>query len=385
MNATGNNSFHKKLPMIFAHIGDLHINKAKEQNYKDFLSIVAQLEIECSNNLDFVFLPGDIADHGEPEQYKMVSTALKMLSIPVHIIAGDHDMEQGSLDGFYKMLAAEHLPKSILIKNNRCIFLDVNGSGNGRPDFRLGNEQLSWLEIELSIAKENKEAICIFMHTYPFDLVEPTEKVVLNKLIAEHDVVLVDMGHTHYNELANDGHTIFSAVRSTGQIEEGPVGYSFISIDNGFVSWRFKQMEDPFPFVMITSPADYRLMRNDKYVEGNVEIRAVIFNTKNIKTVNCYVKDRDAITMSRNDKNSWSAIINFPSKELTEITVQAIDENGWPGQHTIHVASSSYKRKKVIQSGSDAASIGAWPENGIFGTQLGPNRNAKPSPPPSLK
>ena len=126
-------------------------------------------------------------------------------------------------------------------------------------------------------------------------------------------------------------------------------------------------------------------MRNDKYVEGNVEVRAVIFNTKNIKTVNCYVKDRDAITMSRNDKNTWSAIINFPSKELTEITVQAIDENGWPGQHTIHVASSSYKRKKVIQSGSDAASIGAWPENGIFGTQLGPNRNAKPSPPSALK
>ncbi len=28
---------------------------------------------------------------------------------------------------------------------------------------------------------------------------------------------------------------------------------------------------------------------------------------------------------------------------------------------------------------SDAASVGAWPENGIFGTQLGPNRNGKPS------
>jgi len=38
-------------------------------------------------------------------------------------------------------------------------------------------------------------------------------------------------------------------------------------------------------------------------------------------------------------------------------------------------------RKSTLRSavnGSDAATIGVWPENGIFGTQLGPNRNAKP-------
>jgi hypothetical protein len=29
------------------------------------------------------------------------------------------------------------------------------------------------------------------------------------------------MGHTHDNELANDGHIIYAATRSTGQIEEG--------------------------------------------------------------------------------------------------------------------------------------------------------------------
>ncbi len=32
-----------------------------------------------------------------------------------------------------------------------------------------------------------------------------------------------------------------------------------------------------------------------------------------------------------------------------------------------------------VRDGSDADSIGAWPQNGIFGTQLGPNRNAKPT------
>ena len=45
------------------------------------------------------------------------------------------------------------------------------------------------------------------------------------------------MGHTHYNELANDGRTIFMATRSTGQIEEGPLGLGRRR-GPGVVSWR---------------------------------------------------------------------------------------------------------------------------------------------------
>jgi Icc protein len=91
----------KSSPLIFAHIGDLHITKAKEQNYIDLLSIVAQIETEISDQLDFVVLPGDNADNGLTEQYKLISAALKMLSIPVYILAGDHDMEQGSMENMY--------------------------------------------------------------------------------------------------------------------------------------------------------------------------------------------------------------------------------------------------------------------------------------------
>ncbi|WP_198175157.1 metallophosphoesterase family protein [Spirosoma telluris] len=146
-------------PLLLARIGDLHITQAKKQNHLDYLSIIAQLETECCPALDFVVLPGDNADKGLPDQYIRVATARKMLSVPVYIISGDHDMEQKSL--------------------------------------------------------------------------------------------------------TNDGHVIFSATRSTGQIEEGSVGYSLISVDNGIVGWRFKPHHDAFPFVLITSPTDYRLRRNE--------------------------------------------------------------------------------------------------------------------------
>jgi Icc protein len=82
---------------------------------------------------------------------------------------------------------------------------------------------------------------------------------------------------TSYNELANDGPTIFAATRSTGQIEEGPVGYALTSVDDGVVSWRFKLLDEPFPFVMITTPADYRLVRSPgQVVPASCEVRALV-------------------------------------------------------------------------------------------------------------
>ena len=55
----------------------------------------------------------------------------------------------------------------------------------------------------------------------------------------------------HFGDLlANDGRTIYAATRSTGQVEEGPPGFSFTNIDDGVVSWKFKPMGKS-PLLMI--------------------------------------------------------------------------------------------------------------------------------------
>jgi hypothetical protein len=46
-------------------------------------------------------------------------------------------------------------------------------------------------------------------------------------------VTCVDMSHTLSNELANHGRTIFMARRSTGQIQEGPTGFSIAAVNQG--------------------------------------------------------------------------------------------------------------------------------------------------------
>jgi Icc protein len=367
--------------LAFVHIGDLHLTDAKQRNFLDFLAIVAQIEIECARVVSFVVLPGDNADNGLPSQYALAATALKMLSVPVYAIPGDHDMEQGGLDAFYAGLQARALPMALTVRGSRCLFLDFSGPGGGGPDFRLGTDQISWLGRELEGARQRDETSLLFMHSYPDDLKGEGETEALNRLIDAHDVALVDMGHTHYNELANDGRTIFAATRSTGQIEEGPVGYSIATLDSGIVSWRFKPLDDPFPFVVIIAPADHRLMRDpSQAVDGSCEVRALVFGRRQIRRVECRAEDGDWTLMTCSpDGRLWTGHLPLPADRLATITVQAVDETGRPGQHSIRAAMKGYARQMRARNGSDAASIGAWPENGVFATQLGPNRNGRPS------
>ena len=367
--------------LAFAHIGDLHLTDAKQRNFTDFLSIVAQIEIECAKVVDFVVLPGDNADNGLPAQYALAATALKMLTPPLHVIPGDHDMEQGGLDAFYATLGADPLPKALTVRGVRCLFLDISGPGGGGPDFRVGIDQASWIERELREAHQRRETSLVFMHSYPDDLKGEGETEAFNRLISAHDVALVDMGHTHYNELANDGRTIFAATRSTGQIEEGPVGYSIATLDGGIVSWRFKALDDAFPFVIITAPADHRLMRDSgQAVDGSSDVRALVFGSRAVESAACRLEDGAWTPMTRAPgERVWTARLPIPAQRLATITVRAVDETGRPGQHTVRAATRAYAPPARVPTGSDAASVGAWPENGIFGTQLGPNRNGKPT------
>lgn len=370
-------------PLVYAHLGDLHITDAKVRNYQDFLAMLVQLEVECGSQLDFLYLPGDIADNGRPAQYRLVAAALRIASVPTYLITGDHDMEPHSLVNFYALARANSLPLAAEVRGVRCLFLDMCGPGQGGPDFRLGAAQLDWLSWQLMQVPTGTE-VALFMHTYPSDLQDGAERQQVTALLAQHRVALVDMGHTHYNELANDGTTIYAATRSTGQIEEGPVGYSLISLDGGIVSWRFKPLDGAFPFVLITAPADYRLLRNaDQTIQQHVSIHAVVFGGQPITAVHYWLGDGPRLAMQLDDYGIWRAAATVPAftTALLPLTVEARDATGRLGRHQLTLARAPYQPPQRLGAGSDATSIGAWEENGIMGTQLGPNRNAKAAKP----
>ena len=365
--------------LVYAHIGDLHLTSEDEGNYRDFTAIVDELSGPLQDAFDFVYLPGDNVDNGLPEQYALVRRQLGRLKVPVHVITGDHDMEPGTLDSFYAADHA-HLPKAVDAGAVRCLFLDICGPGTGGPDFRLGSAQSGWLKAELQKTSDRNQSCAIFMHSYPQDLKGDGETEAINEAFAAREVLLVDMGHTHYNEIANDGRTIFTATRSTGQIEEGPVGYSIVTIDRRTISWRFRRLGDTLPAVLITTPTDRRLATDSEdkshWPQGECEVRVSVLGAKPILRCVCGFDGQDMQPMQSIGAKRFSLTLPIPD-DTRKLTVEAEDSTGAIGREWIELATEEDLAAKRCADGSDADAIEAWDERGIVGTKLGPNRNGR--------
>jgi predicted phosphodiesterase len=363
--------------LTWAHVGDLHITAEYEQNYRDFQSIVESINKNLAGQVDFCVLPGDNADDGSAEQYDLIRRTLERSKIPIHVIPGDHDRKLGNLDAFYQGLNVPPLPNATTVAGYRCLFLDVVSAGSGGPDFALGQEQSRWLETQLQSASRQELASVVFMHAYPADLKRDGQ--TLHQLLHEHRVAFVDMGHTHYNELANDGTTIFATTRSTGQIEEGPVGFSLASLNHGVVSWRFKPLRTPWPFVMITAPADHRLVtdieRPGHVVAGTCRVTARVFGPSPVQECRCRINEGPWTPLQVAGLD-WQSSCVAPPQQFT-LTVEATDIAGAKGADTIIVATPGYRPPPRIADGSDADALGAWPDRHLLGTRLGPNRNGR--------
>lgn len=361
-------------PLRFLQIGDLHITDAGLQNHVDLRRIVDEVNANTGERIDFVYLPGDNADDGTPEQFRIVHDELSRLVPSWHAIPGDHDFKPRSLDSFYAGLHVRKLPYAVEISGCRCVFLDVVSRGKGGPDFRLGAAGLVWLRGQLEAAQRDGKTAAVFMHAYPADLGEEAAELVA--MFHESPVALVSMGHTHYNEISNDGRTIYTAARSTGQIEEGEAGFAFAAVDGRAVSWRFKPLNSSWPFVMITSPADRRLAIAPHSSQENVcrEVRASAWGVVPIAQAEFRIDDQAWQPMYGGDSGLFGAELKAPEGPF-RLSVRVIDQQRNRDTDTIDVAPYVAAARKP--TGSDDGSIGVWLERHLLGTQLGPNRNGR--------
>ncbi len=323
----------RREPLVFLHVGDLHLQDEAARNARDLNAILDQIAAIAPRGLfDFVYLPGDLAENGYASEYRILKAALdRHPDLPVRLIPGDHDRQHGRMDDFQAFAASlgERLPEPVVwdleqppsgcpetwpvepvphycastdIRGVRCLFIDMVSPGFGRKgiglDFRLGRPQTQWLSDQLAEAGAQNMPCAVFMHAYPDDLREPDERLDIGGLFWATRVRLVEMGHTHYNELAPDGRTLYAAARSVGQNEDGSVGYAVAAIDGAVTSWRFRALDRTAPFVLITSPADRRVatvptspassgMELD--AEGRITVRALVLSDAPPDYVHCRV------------------------------------------------------------------------------------------------
>ena len=395
----------------FAHIGDLHLQGGGDRNADDLRAILAEIDgLYGCGLLDFAYLPGDLAEDGRAAQYAILINALAAHPhLPIRLIAGDHDRQFGTMTDFDALFAQvagsarggrhraqdNDLSKfgqpdpvrqyyfAETIAGVRCLFLDMISAGYGQKgfglDFRLGPCQLAWLRQELAQADRDGLPCAVFTHTYPDDLNGPGEKAALAGLIRGHNVRLVEMGHTHYNELAHDGRTLYASARSVGQNEDGVVGYAVAAIDGAVTSWRFKPLDRDLPFVMITSPADRRLATASLDPGGTITVRALVLSNAPQSHWSCQARadNGPAYPMHPAGPRIVEAHIPWPDGSR-RLSVTVADGAGGTDTETIEPVSCGFVPPPAPKRpGSDAFRTKAWPGKGIRGDQLGPNRNGR--------
>ncbi|MBW6529013.1 metallophosphoesterase [Sphingomonas sp. RHCKR7] len=369
--------------ITWVHVGDVHADAADGWQGIDRLEQVVARLVDVPEGIDFLFLPGDNANHATPEQYTEIRAALAGARVPVLTIPGDHDFEDGTLAAYRAGTPPDWRPFSRVIAGHRCLFLDVVSAGAGGPDFRLGAGQRD--RLARALAESDDDAALtplVFMHAFPSDHADGGE--ALATLFADAGVAFVDTGHTHYNELLNDGRTVYGATRSSAQIEEegGAPGYSVVSVHGGVPSWTFRPLDAGWPHVQILSPADVRLITRPYHpchvpAPGEVEVVArVLGQGAPAPTVafggEAWPMQRDAAHAA-----NWCATITVPRAGLHRLTVASGDSRDTI-ELLVRERKDAPKRGRPVAPGNAIHSIGAWESRHLFGTRLGPNANGRP-------
>jgi 3',5'-cyclic AMP phosphodiesterase CpdA len=224
--------------------------------------IVEHLE---QQELDFLLLPGDLTQHGEPENHAWLQKRLSQLPFPVYVVPGNHDVPNllpdersiGLKDfphyyhqfGYHNPIelyyTCEVLPGVQLIGLNSNQFDD-----SGKQLGRLDEQQLAWLE---QVLAQNKDKLVLVMihHNVVEHLPGQSNHAlgqrymlenapVLRKILSDAGVNLVFTGHLHVQDVAyHEG--IYDI--TTGSLVSYPHPYRILQLRTDNQGKRWLQIE----------------------------------------------------------------------------------------------------------------------------------------------
>ncbi|MCL2932072.1 MAG: metallophosphoesterase [Trichodesmium sp. MAG_R03] len=222
----------------FAVASDLHIalpHTISEQTHRFHLVEVSipALELVLEDlsmlDIDFLLLPGDLTQDGEPENHTWLSKRLAVLPYPVYVVPGNHDIPVkfandysiglADFSSYYDHCGYDdqqrlYYSKQVL-PGVQIIGLNSNQfdtSGKQKYIGGLEEEQLDWLEQVLTIAQE-KLVIVMLHHNVIEHLPDQSNHSLGRRYMLENRLVLLDIlqsagvkliftGHLHVQDVA---------------------------------------------------------------------------------------------------------------------------------------------------------------------------------------
>jgi Icc protein len=155
-----------------------------------------------------VLVSGDLTEHGSVSEYERVRELLLALTMPVHVLAGNHDDREAMRKSFPLPLVAADVPSEDYRYATRCGPLRLIGCDTTRPgrdDGEFGADRLAWLERRLTEDRDTPTIVA--MHHLPLPTGIPAmdalglpraDRVAIDELIAAYPHVgRIVTGHVH--------------------------------------------------------------------------------------------------------------------------------------------------------------------------------------------
>lgn len=273
-------------PVIFVWPGDLHLESDDRPNYKTALWMADQV-----NELikpDFVQFAGDNVQHARDAEWALLKSVTSKLKIPFHALVGDHDAHH---DPGCRAYQARLGPTYHAFTSGVYRFICLN-TMQYRP-LGLSDEQIIWFRYEVDAALARKERVVVFQHHYPFQVWEDFAGPGIEgwrEIMQTRPITALFAGHTHYDQIANDGRNLYVATRSIGDPENGPAGYAIVYLDQEDLALTYRSPDEQGPIVLITRPRRLILATRPAHiVTGPAECRVRGWSAHAIKSAQARV------------------------------------------------------------------------------------------------
>lgn len=252
---------HVALPhTIWDHPNRFHLVEVSIPAFEIILQHLEQLD------LDFLLIPGDLTQHGEPENHAWLAERLARLPFPTYVVPGNHDVPTLQADhtsiglaefpSYYRKFGYSD-PQQLyyhceILPGVRLIGLNSNQfDADERQIGRLDTAQLVWLEKVLATITPGDLVMVMVHHNVVEHLPNQANHVLgrrymldnapeLLSMLQAAGVQLVFTGHLHVQDIARD-HDVYDI--TTGSLASYPHPYRVLQLHTDRWGRRWLQVE----------------------------------------------------------------------------------------------------------------------------------------------